>query len=375
MPGSAVEDSAKRLAYVRRRKQGAVLGPVSCVLLAVLLSFVQSGCRRKEKEIVAGEAGFLKGQLHLHSSNSGDSSTAPADVVRWYESHKYDFIVFTDHERITTLPSTASMLVIPGVELTQNLKRCEPPAPPGLWCLLHVNALFVTPPANGAVPWPPAGGIDRLGRYRRALAVTRTLGGIAQLNHPNFDYSLDAPLVTELARAGPLLLEIANQVWDSNNDPQDGNHPSTEAIWDAVLSAGIDVFGTATDDAHHYDDAPEARARREPVYVGDLGFVMVRARKEPGAIRQALAKGDFYASTGVLLKRIDRSAVTLDIEVADRAPGSHQFAFIGKGGRVLARAEGRRASFRLVEAAGGYVRAVVTDSQGRKAWIQPVRVL
>ena len=102
---------------------------------------------------------------------------------------------------------------------------------------------------------------------------------------------------------------------------------------------------------------------------------MVRARKEPGAIRQALAKGDFYASTGVLLKRIDRSAVTLDIEVADRAPGSHQFAFIGKGGRVLARAEGRRASFRLVEAAGGYVRAVVTDSQGRKAWIQPVRVL
>jgi hypothetical protein len=33
-----------------------------------------------------------------------------------------------------------------------------------------------------------------------------------------------------------------------------------------------------------------------------------------------------------------------------------------------------RSARRLAEAAGGYVRAVVTDSQGRKAWIQPVRV-
>src|SRR6266700_2218331 len=94
--------------------------------------------KQKQTEILAGEAGFLKGQLHLHSSNSGDSATSPADVVRWYESRKYDFIVFTDHDRVTTAPSTASMLVIPGVELTQNLKTCEPPPPAGLWFLLHV---------------------------------------------------------------------------------------------------------------------------------------------------------------------------------------------------------------------------------------------
>lgn len=109
--------------------------------------------------------------------------------------------------------------------------------------------------------------------------------------------------------------------------------------------------------------------------IGDLGFVMVRARKEPAAIRDALVRGDFYASTGVILKRIDRSAATLEIEVADRASGSHQFVFIGEDGNVLARIEGRRATFRLGDAAGGYVRAVVTDSRGRKAWIQPVRVL
>ena len=90
-------------------------------ILLILVSVVLSGCPRKEKEIVAGEAGFLKGQLHLHSDNSRDGATPPADVVRWYAARKYDFIVFTDHERITTMPSTPSMLVIPGVELTQNL--------------------------------------------------------------------------------------------------------------------------------------------------------------------------------------------------------------------------------------------------------------
>jgi hypothetical protein len=338
----------------------------------LVLSSVLSGC--PAREILSAEAGFLKGQLHLHSNNSGDSATPPADVVRWYGSHGYDFIVFTDHERVTALPSTASMLVIPGVELTQNLKVCEPPPPPGLGCLLHVNALFVTPPLGGTVPWSPAVGIDRIGRYRRALAATRALGGIAQLNHPNFEYSADATLVTALAREGLTLMEIANEASDSNNDPQDGRHPSTEAIWDAALSAGANVYGTATDDAHHYDDAAAARARNEAVYEGDRGFVMVRARKEPGAIRAALAKGDFYASTGVLLKRIARTAATLEIEVADRSPGSHRFAFIGGGGRVLARADGRRATFRLADAAGGYVRAVVADSRGRKAWVQPFRV-
>lgn len=345
-----------------------------------MLALGLGGCSRRAvvaprppESTIRGEAGFLKGQLHLHSNRSGDGATPPADVVRWYEARGYDFIVFTDHNRVTAPPSTASMLVIPGVELTQNLRQCEPPAPPGVGCLLHVNALFVTPPLAGLVRWEPADGDDRLGRYRRALAATRTLGGIAQLNHPNFHYAADAPLVTALAGDGLELMEIANQAWDSNNEPRDG-HPSTEAIWDAVLSAGATVYGTATDDAHHYDDAAAARARGDDVFVGDLGFVMVRARKEPAAIRDALARGDFYASTGVLLERVERTATKLEIEVSDRAAGSHQFSFIGKNGRLLARAEDRQASFPLANAAGGYVRVVVTDGAGRKAWVQPVRV-
>jgi hypothetical protein len=332
------------------------------------------GITAERGSVLSAEGGFLKGQLHLHSNNSGDSQTPPADVIRWYASRGYDFIVFTDHERVTSGSSTSSMLVMPGAELTQNLRTCEPPPPDGMSCLLHVNALFVTPPPGGHIPWPPVEGAARLGRYRRALAATKAMAGIAQLNHPNFDYAADAKLVTELARDGLALLEIANQAFDSNNDPADPRHPSTEAIWDAVLTAGATVFGTATDDAHHYDDAPAAEARGEQVFTGDRGFVMVRSRKDPIAIRDALARGDFYASTGMVLKRLERTAAALELEVSDRSPDPHRFVLIGAGGGVLARAEGRRASFALASARGGYARVVVRNGRGQQAWTQPERV-
>jgi hypothetical protein len=323
---------------------------------------------------VAGVPGFLKGQLHLHTNNSGDSATPPADVVRWYAAHGYDFIVITDHNHVTVERSTPSLLVIPGVELTQNVAHCVPPPPPGLRCLLHVNALFVAPPTDGRIPEPPATGSSRFEIYHRALDTTRRLGGIAQLNHPNFHYAADAPLITLLARDGLTLLEIANQSWDSNDVPAEKAQPTSEAIWDAVLTAGGDVFGTATDDAHHYYDARTVGARGQDVFPGDLGFVMVRAEKQPAAIRAAVARGDFYASTGVLLGRVEVAHDRLEIDVDPRSPGAHRFTFIGAGGRVLARAQGRTAAFPLADARGGYVRAVVDDGAGRHAWTQPIRV-
>jgi hypothetical protein len=323
--------------------------------------------------VVAGQPapGFLKGQLHAHSSRSGDSQTPPADVVRWYAEHGFDFIVFTDHNRVTVEPSPPGMLVIPGVELTQNLKDCTPPPPAGLNCLLHVNALFVTPPPPGDMPFGPEAGTNRVAIYRRGLAAARTLGGLAQLNHPNFHYGADAAVVTALAREGLTLMEVANMSWDSNDNPKDPDRPTTEAIWDAALSAGAAVWGTATDDAHNYYDAPAAAQRGEQVFTGDRGFVMVRARKDPAAIRAALARGDFYASSGVLLSRIDVAGAQLVIEVDARSPGSHHFDFIGRGGKVLARADGRRAAFPLASVGDGYVRVDVTDGKGRRAWVQP----
>lgn len=139
-----------------------------------------------------------------------------------------------------------------------------------------------------------------------------------------------------------------------------------------MLSAGGWLYGTATDDAHHYYDADELAARGQPVFTGGRGFVMVRARPDVDAIRAALVRGDFYASSGVLLDRAELAHGTLFIDVASTGP--HTITFIGQGGKILARSEGCHARFALAQAPTGYLRAVVEDGQGSKAWIQPVRV-
>jgi len=326
-----------------------------------------AACRETSHTAVV-PMGYLKGQLHLHSSNSGDSKTPPEEVARWYREHHFDFIVFTDHNRITTLDAPG-ILAIPGVELTQNLETCDPPPERGFACLLHVNALFVT--ETGAGGWrPPMRAASRRALYDDAIAETRQLGGIAQLNHPNFHWAADAALLGELAGDGVTLFEVANQGSDVNN-AGDATHPSTEALWDAVLTAGGHLYGTATDDAHFYDDAAAERAQGRDPDVGDRGWVMVHATRDPAAIRDAIIRGDFYATTGVALARVEQRGGALAIDVADESPGEHAIAFIGPRGDVLATQRGRSASLSLA-GRHGYVRATVTDAAGHRAWVQPV---
>lgn len=314
----------------------------------------------------------MKGQLHAHSNNSGDSETPPEVVAAWYARRGYDFIVFTDHNRVTDTPDLPGLLTLPGVELTQNLRACDPPPPPGRACLLHVNALFVERAPPGPVDLSPAGALnlDRAQIYGRAVEAALAMGAVAQLNHPNFHFGADAGVLVKLAGQGLALVEIANQAVDSGNEGDEA-HPSTEAIWDEALTRGARVFATATDDAHHYEDAEEARARGETAYVGDLGFVMVRADKSAAGIRAAIAAGDFYSSTGVLLERLEMSPEAVAIDVRGAGEGT-TIEVIGRGGAVVAASEGASLRFDPRTAPPGYVRARVRDGRGRRAWTQPV---
>ncbi|MBZ5713793.1 CehA/McbA family metallohydrolase [Nannocystis pusilla] len=314
------------------------------------------------------EKPWLKGQLHMHTANSGDSETPPVEALRWYEEHGFDFVVVTDHNFVTAPPPGGRMLALPGVELTQNVEGCEPPPEPGLQCLLHVNALIVAEERAGRIEqFPTARSSAREELFTRALRVNEALGGVAMLNHPNFHYAADAGLLTALAHSGLRLFELANEAIDSNN-AGDARHPSTEALWDAALGAGARLFAAATDDAHHYYDAPLLARRSETAYTGDRGFVVVHARREPAAIRAALLAGEFYASNGPMLTAVRRDGAALEIEAAQPVT----VEFVGAGGELLRAVEGTRARMTLAETTGPYLRARVRDGAGKTAWTQPV---
>lgn len=314
--------------------------------------------------------GYLKGQLHTHTDKSDDGHTSPADVVAFYRKHDYDFLALTDHNVVTRFEGRAGkLLVIPGMELTQNLQSCLPPPEPGLACLLHVNALFLGPAAAGSRFLPSADNGSRADLYRNSIGSTKELGGIAMINHPNQHYGASGPLLAQLSFAGAALVEIANESSDSN-DAGDATHPPTTALWDFALGAGATLWGVASDDAHDFSDAAAARQGRPE---GDRGFVMVRAERNLKAIREALLLGDFYASTGVILDSITTKDDTLAVKVHPEPGRTYRITFIGLEARVVSFVDGLEAHQEVGLGRAAYVRAEIKDDLGRRAFTQPLR--
>jgi hypothetical protein len=107
---------------------------------------------------------------------------------------------------------------------------------------------------------------------------------------------------------------------------------------------------------------------------------------------ESLERGLFYASTGIVVERLNIERDRLEVTIQPRGDFRYTTEFIGPGGTILKRAHGNRVSFTLGETAGGplsyllesaagrglaegplpYVRARIRDSGGARAWIQPV---
>ncbi len=357
LPGSLV------LSYVAQRRRTTWVGLLAHGVLNVTPLVAIAAGVLGAGELARPSPGWLKGQTHAHTNNSGDSQTPPLDAAKWYARHGFDFVVFTDHNRVTQLPPVDGMLVIPGMEITQNLKTCAPPPPPGMACLLHVNALFIDPSKLAQLEETQSD--EREALYGRAIDAAKKMGALAQVNHPNFMYGADEPLLEKLAARGAHWLEVANTQSDANNGG-DASHPSTEQLWDAALTHGVKLFGMATDDAHHYDDAEAVRARGEPVFTGDHGFIMVHARKSPAELEAAVERGDFYSSNGPKLVALEVSDGGIRLETASEA----ELRFIGPGGEVVHSERGTRAWFERGDRA--YLRAEARFDDGGTVWTQPL---
>lgn len=318
---------------------------------------------------------WLKGSTHVHARPSGDSSTPIPDVIRWYEQRHYDFIVLSDHNQVTqTDRGTATvgqpamhagpgLMVIAGIELTHNPSDCIPPGDRSRKCRIHVNLLGVTARTTGKLTWANRKTHERLAKYEAALAQQRELGGIAQINHPNWFWGMNGDLLAELARRGFHLVEIANSAFAKWNKG-DATHPDLETVWDAALAQGVRLWGVASDDAHDYGEQGKGK------YPAGGGWVVVKARRDPQAILDALDAGRFYASSGVVLERAEVVGDELVVEVGAAERGTYTIEMIENGKRV-AKLRGKTA--RRAVPHTGYLRAVVKRDDGARAWVQPVR--
>ena len=320
-----------------------------------------------------GPETWLRGSTHVHAKPSGDSATSIPDVIAWYEQRDYDFIVLTDHNRTSEVGerstqgspavhvSPKGLIVLAGIELTYNPVGCMPAGHESGQCRIHVNLLGITGRVDGKLEWANRKTDQRVDKYQAALDAQKRLGGIAQLNHPQWFWGMTPEVLTEVARRGMPLVEIANVQFEKWN-AGDKDHPSTEALWDAALANGVTLWGVASDDAHHYDAGGK--------YPAGGGWVVVKSRRDPQAIVDALARGRFYASTGVTLARAEVERDELVVEVANDDPGSHTIHFIANG-QTVAITSGKLGRYALPQS--GYLRATVHRSDGKRAWVQPAR--
>ena len=418
-------------------------------------------------QLPAGEARWWKGNLHTHTLWS-DGDDFPEMIAESYRERGYHFLALSDHnllsrgERWISLKAVADrakgepwragirprdafaaylrrhgpdwvqtrtnptngtrevrlkpydefralveergrFLLIESEELTQETSQRRQ---------IHLGAINLheaLPAIRGAtVPEILQKALDQVAEAGRRSGRPTLL----HVNHPNYKWGVTAEDLA--AVVGERFFEVWNGV-DGDNDPGDALHPSTDQIWDIANTLRLAGLGApplqavASDDSHDY----QGNERHSPPF---RAWIQVRAwHLTPESLIRAIERGDFYASTGVVLEDVafDADARRLSLRIHARPGERLTTRFLGtrRGvslagrprldaagkvlettldyrsgtgpqiGEVLAEVAGPRPSYRM-RGDELYVRAVVTSSRApevptteaefQQAWTQPV---
>jgi hypothetical protein len=293
---------------------------------------------------------FWRGNLHCHSTRS-DGALAPEEVCRRYRDEGYDFIALTDHFvgpfgypiTDTTGFRSNAFTTIRGAELHSGAM-----ANGELWHILAVGLPEDFAPSHTPRMVPVEG--QETGPALAARA--RAAGAFVAIAHPEWSGLTEADALSiESAHA----VEVYNHGSEVETDRGRGFH-----TLDRLLEAGRRLTLVATDDAHF----------KAPDHFG--GWVMVKAEEnDPDALLAALKAGRMYSSTGPQIHRVTWDARSVEVEcspavtVAVLGPGSAAATVTG-----LSMTRAQVCLGRLADAP--WMRLVVTDAAGRKAWTNPV---
>ena len=316
--------------------------------------------------------GWYKGNTHAHTLWS-DGNEFPEMVADWYKSHGYDFLAISDHDRLMSgekwMPVDQGKRCVPTSVLEKCRKRfgqdwlqvCNQDVgrqvklktfdeivaklmEPGKFLLIqneeisakvgdhhvHINAINIAEPIA-----PKIGSnvietisLNLMAVQQQAERLHRPI--LTHVNHPNWsDYDISPEDLAETSEAR--FFEVCNRHPGAKN-PGDATHPSTEKLWDVANTLRIakmkapPLYGIAADDAHHYQRFASDRANP------GRAWIMVRAEQlSTDALLNAMSRGDFYASTGVILRDIvyNPKQRTITVKVEPEPGVSYTIEFIG----------------------------------------------
>ncbi len=284
-----------------------------------------------------GTGKLLKGNLHMHTKMS-DGQLSPDEALDIYRAKGYDFVALTDHREVKTPTYERNgILAIKALEFDYSM--------PGQ--VMHILGIGVNPDIIERAP------LD-IGP-QRAIDEVNAQGGVAVLAHPA--WSLNTPAII-CALSGLCAVEIYNTVsglpW--NADRADSSH-----IIDECLTSGMKMRLVATDDAHFYN--------------GDecQSYIWLKCENNTEAdIIAALKKGDFYATRGPRIERIELDG---DVLKVDCSPAKYVYfpSELPWSRKRVVKGDGiTHAEYKLEALNHRYVRVVVEDENGKRAWSNPI---
>jgi len=329
---------------------------------------------------------WVKGNLHTHSTNSDGRLTAE-QLVEFYYANGYGLLSITDHEKLTKV-STDKLITIPGFETSVKGTRLNYD--------YHLVLLNVED-------------VESVQRLRSSIGelldFTSECGGLAFIAHPYWSSLTVEDLM-------PLKSYLGVEVYNTGCDVECAKGFSM-VHWDGVLAAGKLIYGFAVDDAHRYLIPPIDA-------LGGWIWVNVEAFSTESLLH-SLERGLFYSSMGPAVEEFSYKPDVIEARftpvsridvVSDDGVGlSISLDTYEHFKRLLSTGEGRRlmggfeAEFNIENGvekaylnAGGfkltlektvdgltalklekygfkkYFRLELTDSKGRKAWLNPIMV-
>ena len=371
---------------------------------------------------------WYKGNLHTHSYWS-DGDDFPEMIMDWYKTHDYDFVSLSDHnilaqgekwkeisahpfrqrrfkeylskygpDWVTYKTDSAGRIQVklktleeyrPRFEEKEKflIMQAEEVSDSYKGKPIHMGAInvkeLVKPQGGNSVAEVMQNNLDAVWAQRKQTGQPM----FPHINHPNFQWAIKLDDMKQLR--GERFFEVYNGHPHVHNYG-DSITMGMEELWDKLLIHYIQqgkplLYGLATDDSHHYLEYKVGNSNP------GRGWLMVRARElTPAALIEAMEKGDFYASTGVTLKKLAFHKRRLDVQV-DPQPGvTYTIQFWGakksgdaaeKGGVVLKEVKGNKARYTLGPK-DLYVRAKIISSKTQdnpfqpgdleSAWTQPV---
>ncbi len=292
---------------------------------------------------------MLKGGLHCHTTRS-DGQGTPEEVIRLHAKNGYDFLAITDHRtyNFKNFAPDVPITIIPGMEYDAELKDGH--------AIRNFHTVCIGPAdsTNGFhqdETFEFGGLLSSQEEYQLQLDMLHKNNNLTVYCHPEWS-STPARCFERLQG------NFAMEIWNSGCAIDNGMDMNA-AYWDEILGQGKRIFGVATDDGHLMTQHCN-------------GWVMVNAENNVPDILKALREGRFYSSCGPVIKDFYVEDGIAHVK-ADPC-SSIQFLTDCHPTRMFRAEEGASLTDIAFDLEDDYfyVRACVIDSEGRRAWTNPI---